>query len=627
MADPAGALSSSSSGGPTFSNPPVLQGLTCNPDEDPAPTPIKRLSKIQYANSMRSVFNVSGGYDAFVGPEIYKDISMNYALIPADSKVIPGTGITTALTGFDRTDSTVGQYHVDGYFFVAVATANAFVSDDNRILNVFKAASGECSTLPPTDACVLKFINRFGTRAMKRPIKPDEVQSYKAMYDATSTGGYKDGLSSLVMRFVMSPQFLYQVETEGTPVKGREDLLQLTGYELAARLSYSLIDDLPPPLLFNAAADGSLQSDSGIQNAVSTLMTANSETLNYQDPLKPITLGDGESTVGYQWNFKAGEVTVDTFFNQWLKLYAIPAFDYNNPNLAALADMYGPTYLGAGPALHHSHYSDMMLEVENLYNHYFWNAKGSYRDLMTTDKLAYRSGDVQAVLGQPAWTGGDWKQNLAPMPSYPPNTRNGILTRAAFQISSNENSNPVKRGVFIQRQILCRQLPSPDPAALPDRSLEAPEMDPHLTTRDRFTTKTSFTTCMACHSFINPTGFAFENFDSVGRIRSQEAIFDSNSKLIGQPTINSTATVPLNSTMKVIVSDGASLSRAIATSGAGDECFARQYFRYFYGRTEAQGDGCAIKDLTDTSLSGSMLDVFQRIPQQKSFKLHKVGPQ
>jgi hypothetical protein len=251
---------------------------------------------------------------------------------------------------------------------------------------------------------------------------------------------------------------------------------------------------------------------------------------------------------------------------------------------------------------------------------------------MTTDKLAYPGPDAPLLLDHPAWGAGaeQWPfWNVAgapPMPSYPAGERDGLLNRAFFLMSGNETANAVRRGVFVQRQILCNLLPSPDPNALPDRALEAPEADPGASTRQRFEAKTSPALCQTCHVHINPTGFAFENFDSLGRVRTHELMFGPEHDVIGMPAIDSRGSVMLDGTT-VEVQNGSELSHAIATSRVANECFARQYFRFVFGRTETTGDGCALRELYDASTTGGMLEMFKHVTKTPAFKLHRIGPQ
>jgi hypothetical protein len=87
--------------------------------------------------------------------------------------------------------------------------------------------------------------------------------------------------------------------------------------------------------------------------------------------------------------------------------------------------------------------------------------------------------------------------------------------------------------------------------------------------------------CLGCHGvFINPLGFAFENFDGLGKYRTAEAnglpIDASSSYAFAEGTKSFNGAVEL---MKII--------------GAGSQahlCYAQKLFEYVYGR-ERTKDG------------------------------------
>jgi EAL domain-containing protein (putative c-di-GMP-specific phosphodiesterase class I) len=82
----------------------------------------------------------------------------------------------------------------------------------------------------------------------------------------------------------------------------------------------------------------------------------------------------------------------------------------------------------------------------------------------------------------------------------------------------HNNTSPIHRGVFLTRNIVGRGL-RPPPIAV---AFKDDEFDPGLSMREKITQLTSDKACMSCHSVINPLGFALENFDAVGRWRTEE---------------------------------------------------------------------------------------------------------
>jgi hypothetical protein len=103
---------------------------------------------------------------------------------------------------------------------------------------------------------------------------------------------------------------------------------------------------------------------------------------------------------------------------------------------------------------------------------------------------------------------------------FAPDRRVGVLTHpyllSAF--AYHNNTSPIHRGVFLTRNIVGRPL-KPPPAAV---AFKDDEFAPDLTMREKITQLTRDAACMSCHSVINPLGFALENYDAVGRWRTND---------------------------------------------------------------------------------------------------------
>ncbi len=85
--------------------------------------------------------------------------------------------------------------------------------------------------------------------------------------------------------------------------------------------------------------------------------------------------------------------------------------------------------------------------------------------------------------------------------------------------ASNNGSHPVFRGVALMRRSPASTLL--DPGAL-GAVVSFPAADPEKTTRERFAVHTMDPGCASCHTSIDAFGFALENFDGIGRMRTTE---------------------------------------------------------------------------------------------------------
>lgn len=69
-------------------------------------------------------------------------------------------------------------------------------------------------------------------------------------------------------------------------------------------------------------------------------------------------------------------------------------------------------------------------------------------------------------------------------------------------------------GVADAVRLFCTPPPSPSIVVRP------PSVSPRLSTRERFQQHVADPACSGCHQLMNPFGFAFENYDAVGRYRA-----------------------------------------------------------------------------------------------------------
>jgi len=82
-----------------------------------------------------------------------------------------------------------------------------------------------------------------------------------------------------------------------------------------------------------------------------------------------------------------------------------------------------------------------------------------------------------------------------------------------------DSSSPVHRGLLVREHLVCEPLPPP-PINL---DTSPPEVDPTLSTRDRYAEHSDNPACASCHERIDPLGFAFEHYDELGQWRDLDA--------------------------------------------------------------------------------------------------------
>jgi hypothetical protein len=118
--------------------------------------------------------------------------------------------------------------------------------------------------------------------------------------------------------------------------------------------------------------------------------------------------------------------------------------------------------------------------------------------------------------------------------------RGGLLTQASILslTSDGVRHRPVHRGVWVNEAIFGRT-PPPPPAnvdPLPTTGLDSQK----ATLRMKLEAHIKNPNCAACHAKIDPMGLAFENYDAIGRWRTEEVTDGKGTN----PTVDSSGKLP-----------------------------------------------------------------------------------
>jgi hypothetical protein len=102
--------------------------------------------------------------------------------------------------------------------------------------------------------------------------------------------------------------------------------------------------------------------------------------------------------------------------------------------------------------------------------------------------------------------------------------RRGILGHASILTVTSypHRTSPVLRGKWIMESVLGTPPPAPPPN-VPTLVETNKTTGKALTMREAMAIHRSNASCAACHARMDPLGFAFENFDAVGRWRTVSA--------------------------------------------------------------------------------------------------------
>jgi hypothetical protein len=206
------------------------------------PTPLRRLTKFEYANSARNLLGVT----------------------PTATADLPADEVTE---GFNNNAGvlTVSPLHAEKYVLVSEALAKEAVKN-------LATLTGNCNTATRgEDGCAMDFATAFGRRAFRRPTTAEDRTALMAAYTAGRTGGtYAEGIEVMIRAALQSPHFLYRLET--TTPTATAAIVPLSSYELASRLSFLIWGAGPDDALLDAAGSGALADRTAVAARARTML-------------------------------------------------------------------------------------------------------------------------------------------------------------------------------------------------------------------------------------------------------------------------------------------------------------------------------------------------------------------
>ena len=518
------ATSGPSGGDDTDAEPDEPPGEACEDQFDVA-TPLRRLSHAAYINTLVSLF----------GPELL-EASLPLGLLPTDGE---RHAYLTEAKG-------LSMDHVVAYNAIAKSVALWVVGDDERL-----AALSPCTE----PECVDDLIDDFGERAFRRPLAAEEAQSLRATYDAGAAENHRSGLRALLQVMLQDPRLLYLVETRGEPRSDDANVVDLSGRELAARLSYAIWQAPPDEELLAAADAGELFDAAGRRAEARRLL---------DDP--------------------RGREGLRGFHERWLGIDELPVLAHSD------AFLDGQSIEGLAAAAT----EEVLALTEDVVA-----SDGTYADLLTSRKAFVANTDLAAIYGiEPA--------QETQLPSH----RAGVLTRVGTLLAGSDWTRPIIRGVLVRERFLC-DAPPPPPASV-DVDDQPPVEREGQTTREFTDALTGAAECASCHVLINPFGYALGKFDALGRYGDEEVIIGDNLEVSDVLPVDASVTVTIDGDA-LQLDGGAALSEAIAASEQGRTCYTNHLVRFTRGREPSEDEACHIAALAADHADAPIADLVARI--------------
>ncbi|MBI2808547.1 MAG: DUF1592 domain-containing protein [Planctomycetes bacterium] len=337
-----------------------------------------------------------------------------------------------------------------------------------------------------------EILTRFASRAYRRPAAKAEVDRLLKFVDLAQKNkeSWEAGIQLAMQAVLCSSKFLFRVELDSRP--DSKDPHPIDDYQLASRLSYFLWSTMPDDELFALAARKQLHQN-----------------------LKP-------QVIRMLKDPRAAALT-ENFAAQWLHLRLLrthapdsklfPDFDE-----ALRSDMIRETELFFYAIVQEDR---SILDLIDS-NFTFMNARLArhYGIADTNGNRLYQKAKVKPGTPFPGRFERGGKSDEFLRVTFADDQRGGVLTQASIlTLTSNPTrTSPVKRGVWVLDQILGAPPPPPPP--------NVPELESKGqlkgTLRERMEQHRKNPSCANCHARMDPIGFAFENFNAIGRFRVQD---------------------------------------------------------------------------------------------------------
>jgi mono/diheme cytochrome c family protein len=336
-------------------------------------------------------------------------------------------------------------------------------------------------------------LTKFCERAYRRPVRDDEVDALVTLLEKEMKSGekFEAAMKTAMLAVLCAKDFLYLVEGNANTDNEADKTVRLTSFELASRLSYFLWSTMPDAELLSLARSGKLQDKSVLRAQVQRML---------RDP-------------------KAARFS-EAFPREWLQLRMVGMFP---PDKKLYPDY--DTYLEKSMKAETTAFFREVLE-KNL----------SLREFLDSDWTM-----VNARLASHYGMPGIDVDRFERVALKPEDQRGGLLTQASILSLTSDGTRhrPVHRGKWVLESIVGKP-PPPPPANVP--AIEpTPATQPKATLRMKLEAHKNHDACASCHAKIDPLGLAFDNYDAIGRWRTEEVVGDG---VGANPKVDSSGKLP-----------------------------------------------------------------------------------
>ena len=449
----------------------TIHAAVCDDGVTPGPPILRRMNRTEYANTVRDLLGIH--VNAAQG-------------LPAD-----GAGGE----GFDNASETlfISPIYAEKYLDAARSAIGHALRDPRSEKRLIVARP--TTDHSPNDAAK-EVLTKFLPRAFRRPVEDAEVTQYLALFQDVyaEDKSYEDAIEFCLVAAMVSPKFLFLGETPATPgstesphpdpqneLHSTKQFQRISQFEMASRLSYFLWASMPDVELLQLAKEQSLHDEDVLASQVRRMLRSDVDRR------------------GLRRGSKVRDFA-KSFMEQWLGTRALGREFRPDASVAPRYDSeleggmkYEPVFF----------FEDLLAENRSLLN------------LIDSD-FTY----VNRRLARHYRVKGEFREQPKYVELRPEDHRGGLLGMSAVLAVSSfpHRTSPVLRGKWILETMLGTP-PPPPPPDVPELKETTDAVKP-ASLREQLERHREDSTCASCHDAMDPLGFGLENYDVLGRWRT-----------------------------------------------------------------------------------------------------------
>lgn len=321
-------------------------------------------------------------------------------------------------------------------------------------------------------ACATRILASVARRAYRRDISQADLRPLLATYsEARQESGFDEAIAAALRDILLAPDFLFRLELD-PPGAAEGAMRPVTGFELASRVSFFLWSSIPDDELLDMASAGKLRDPDVLDQQVRRMLAD-----------------------------RRASTLADNFATQWLGLRK---FGKLRPD--------GKAYPEFDDALATAFREETLLFIRSVIRE-----NRSVLDLLGAD-YTYLNERLARNYGIKGVVGPGFRRVSVKDASE----RGGLLGQGSILMltSHSARTSPVLRGTWILDNLL-NSPPPPPPANIPPLE-DSAEDGRKLSVKEQLARHRADVACASCHARIDPLGFALENFDVIGRWRTED---------------------------------------------------------------------------------------------------------